>query len=98
MNDWDAAMQVVRYLHGTLNDGIVYSTSDSDLHRCTDADFMGETGYIFPYDKCVPISQALESRTFNKPNTFSGDRLLLVDFLSACSCNSVTFLVTDPSN
>jgi hypothetical protein len=40
---WEASMQVVRYLHGTWNLGIVYGTSDVGLQGWTDADFMGDT-------------------------------------------------------
>ena len=36
-------MQVVRYLDGTWNLGIVYGTSDMGLQGWTDADFMGDT-------------------------------------------------------
>ena len=51
---WEAAMQVIRYLHGTWNLAIFYGTSDVGLQGYTDSDFMGDsrdtrstTGMVF---------------------------------------------------
>lgn len=38
---WVAAKHVLRYLHGTINDGLRYTSGEMRLHGYTDADWVG---------------------------------------------------------
>jgi hypothetical protein len=41
---WIAAKNVLRYIHGTINYGLIYTTSNNiQLHGFTDSDWVGST-------------------------------------------------------